>query len=296
MTTRSFVSPAPATRLDRALALGLGLSLRQVRSLLETQCALVDGLPLRKGDLVRPGQHITLQTLPENTEPATSVQSAHSVTVLTRTPTFAALFKPSAMHSVAGKSAHCLEHCLPALGLDGWRLLNRLDYLTSGLVLAGASLADETTYATWQNQGLVRKAYLALAHGTVQATVLRHLILDEKRRKVRVTDRIDAPLRSTQVLPLFTRNQTTMLLVRIAKGRRHQIRAHLAHAGHPLVGDPLYGTAKNQPLFLHHWRLDMPTFTAAHLPDWPCDLDPHALEQALQNLPDVFFEPDWPES
>lgn len=264
--TKTFQHPEshPATRLDAFLAQSMGLGLRQCRALIADGRVLVDGRPLAKGAMVRPGQRVSV-----GEAAVASAATQPDVAVLARDDRFVALAKPAGLHSVAGRGQACLEACLPGLGLDGWRLLNRLDLLTSGLVLAVASEDDEAAYKGWQDGGLVCKWYLAVARGTVEAMTVRGRILDNKRRVVRVTSDEDEPLRWTRVCPVRPMGDATLVMVRILKGRRHQIRAHLAHAGHPLAGDPVYGAGEPGGLFLHHWRVDMPGFSATWLPAWP---------------------------
>ncbi len=273
---KSFILSARQTpiRLDKALAQETGLGLRRCRDLIDRHLVTVDGRAARKGDLVRAGQRVGLT--PES-EPG--VASCPEITIVTRDDHFAALAKPGGLHTVAGREGACLEALLPSLGLAGWRLVNRLDQPTSGLVLAAASAEDEVAYKAWQNQGLVRKWYLALAHGAVGELELRGRILDAKRTVVRVTEDVDDRPRWTRVWPLVAVGNDTLVLVRILKGRRHQIRAHLAHAGHPLRGDRVHGLGEPGGLFLHHWRVDMPVFSAVAPPAWP-EIDPVLLESA----------------
>jgi len=280
--TKAFVYPEdlPPARLDKVLAQNLGLGLRRTRALIEHGQVLVDDRPFPKGGLIRPGQRVCL--LPPEASSDLSASGAAvspAVEVIARDERFAALAKPAGLHSVAGRGGDCLESVLPALGLQGWRLLNRLDFLTSGLVLAAAGDADVDAYTSWQDEGLVSKWYLALVHGVVDALELRGRILDEKRRVVRVTDEEDERLRWTWATALQRVDGNTLVVARIFKGRRLQIRAHLAHAGHPLVGDPVYGAGEAQGLRLHHWRVDMPGFSALWLPEW-AQVDPERVESA----------------
>ena len=64
----------------------------------------------------------------------------------------------------------------------------------------------------------------------------------------------------------------TLVRVTILRGARHQIRAHLAHAGFPILGDPLYGKQAGTPcvvrMYLHHARVTLPGFTASVMPGW----------------------------
>lgn len=266
----------PPIRLDKALAQETGLGLRRCRDLIDRHLATVDGRIARKGDLVRPGQRVVLT--PES-EPDANAALCPEITIATRDDHFAALVKPSGLHTVAGREGGCLEAMLPRLGLAGWRLVNRLDQPTSGLVLAAASAEDEAAYKAWQNRGLVRKWYLALAHGAVGELELRGRILDAKRTVVRVTEDVDDRSRWTWVWPLAAVGGDTLIVARILKGRRHQIRAHLAHAGHPLRGDRVHGLGEAGGLFLHHWRVAMPGFSAAAPPAWP-EVDPVLLASA----------------
>lgn len=257
--------------------MALGLGLRRCRALIGDGLVLVDGRPLSKGALVRPGQLIRVQ-LPD------PISACPQARVVARAGNFAALSKPAGVHSVAGRGPGSLEACLPGLGLDGWQLLNRLDFLTSGLVLAAALASDVAAYKGWQNRGEVDKWYLALACGSVDATTLRGRIQDDRRRVVRVTADEDEPLRWTWVRPVRTVNGNTLVLARIRKGRRHQIRAHLAEAGHSLIGDPVYGAGEAGGLFLHHWQVDMPGFSASLLPGWP-GIDGEQVEAVRQIFP-----------
>ncbi|GAB1409690.1 hypothetical protein MASR1M90_08440 [Desulfovibrionales bacterium] len=270
-----FVLPANhcPVRLDAALALGFALGRRQARERIAAGQVRVNGRKVGKGELVQPGQYVTL-IHPEHTEDSVSLDAGPPSTVflVTQTDSFAALHKPAHMHTVRGREQQCLETWLEHLGLPGWSLINRLDFLTSGLVLAAASDQARNEYARWQDAALVQKWYLAWAYGQVKPMTLRGRILDHQRRMVRVTDQDDVPVRWTTVRPLVCRENATLVLAHIVKGRRHQIRAHLAHAGHPLLGDPVYGCA-DEGFFLHHYRVELPGFTATLCPDWaPADL------------------------
>lgn len=256
----------PPTRLDKIVSQHLQCGLRSSRQMIEQGLVMVDGYPLRKGDLIRAGQSVTVRG---QTNAMGDDLPSSGVFVVHKNDCLAAIFKPSNVHSVAGKGEPCLEVRLDALGLSGWELVNRLDYLTSGLVLAARSEEDARAYAQHQNLGLIRKYYLAEAQGELRsAATLRGRIVDDRRRIVRVMDDADEILRVTVITPLSVQNGRTLVMACILKGRRHQIRAHLAHAGHPLVGDPIYGCNVDGDFRLHHWRVEMPGFAAAIVPAW----------------------------
>lgn len=250
-----------ALRLDKALAQKTGLGLRLCRDLVTQGLVTVDGRLPRKGDLVRGGQTVRVAVK------ADAVAACPQAFVVAQDPRFAAVHKPSGLHSALGKEAS-LEAMLPDLGLGGWYLANRLDCLTSGLVLAAQKIKDLAVYKRWQNQGQVIKWYVAVVHGKCADQELRNRIDDARRTVVRVLPQEDESLRWTRVFSLGALGTDTLILARIFKGRRHQIRAHLARAGHPIVGDPLYGQAETGGLFLHHWQAVLPEFEAFTLPDW----------------------------
>jgi 23S rRNA pseudouridine1911/1915/1917 synthase len=216
------------------------------------------------------------------------------VRVVAQNDQFAALVKPAGMHSealargetlargqaVRGRGSS-IEAALPEL-FPKRRvvLLNRLDLPVSGLILVALSAPAAKDYALWQDQGQVHKRYLAVVHGRVPGDLEIRAALDTaKRRVVRVLS-LDEPdcLRHTRVFPLTYREESdeSLVCVEINKGRRHQIRAHLAWAGHPVQLDPLYGRRRTEDggrrteswIYLHHYRLELPGFAAAAFPDW----------------------------
>jgi len=260
-------------RLDHALKLSCpGKSLRQVRRFWDLGRVLVDGRARGKGYRLTAGERITVAlTAPEQTR-----ETGPEIRVVAEQNSWAALNKPSQVHSQRrqGDSGSSLEHRLGRIfpGRDPI-LLNRLDYLTSGLVLVALDREAAARYAELQDRGLVEKTYLALVQGIVrQETVIRLAIDSAKRKKVAVSRAESRDwLRWTDVSPLKSDVflHQTLLRVRIHKGVRHQIRAHLAAIGHPILGDPVYGCNEASFLHLHHQEATFPGFHAFLSPeDW----------------------------
>lgn len=281
------------TRLDKALELlAPDQGARQRKRLLQSGAVRVDGRIRPKGYLVRAGQYIAFSP---PTHP--SGDSAHLLPrIIARTDAFAALFKTGNRHSqtVFAGGSPGVDVLLTELFPESkaW-LLNRLDYLTSGLLLVGLSLEAGQLYHKRQDAGEVFKHYFALVHGRLENGFTATNALDTaKRRKVKVLQQYAEPLRHSLVRPLFSERMPqhsdwrTLVYVRIQKGARHQIRAHLAAYGHSIVGDPLYGTqTEGSVLYLHHFAICFSEFSADARPDWP-DLSAQCKEILRTFMPE----------
>lgn len=152
---------------------------------------------------------------------------------------------------------------------------NRLDRNTSGLVICGKSLEGSRTMSLLIRSRSIRKFYRTLAKGEIreEAAVKGYLKKNEKENKVEfTTTQKDAEngfeAIETRYRPLFYGNGYTCLEVELITGKTHQIRAHLAGLGHPLLGDPKYGDPDWNRSFgsvtkgrqvLHACRLEFPT-------------------------------------
>jgi 23S rRNA pseudouridine1911/1915/1917 synthase len=134
------------------------------------------------------------------------------------------------------------------LGHGEGRLVNRLDRETSGVVLVAKSAAVASELGKILASAAARKVYDAILHGSVadDLTIDAALGRDEAS-PVAIKDRVredGAPARTAiRVVKRFTRPEGAFTCVEVepASGRKHQIRIHAAHAGHPIVGDKLYG-------------------------------------------------------
>jgi len=142
-------------------------------------------------------------------------------------------------------------------------LINRLDRETSGVTLVAKN--DEVARELrrrWENRE-VEKEYLAIVHGHVRKEqgVIHAPLGKDERSRVAIKDcvRPDGAASQTefQVERRFSRAEGNFSLLRVVPhtGRKHQIRIHLAHFGHPIVGDKLYGGDEDLYLALVEDRL-----------------------------------------
>ncbi len=128
-------------------------------------------------------------------------------------------------------------------------LINRLDRETSGIVIVAKSLESAVRLRKmWENRD-VEKEYLAVVHGHIQE---QSLIIDaalgpDPASHVAIKDTVRADGASARthlfMLRRFVRNDRPFSLVRLLPltGRKHQLRIHLSHVGHPVIGDKIYG-------------------------------------------------------
>ncbi len=126
------------------------------------------------------------------------------------------------------------------------RTIGRLDMETSGVILYGKTRSSVSQMVRENENGLMGKAYLALAEGFFEKENYNFdgpIGRVEGEKLLRMV-REDGDAAQTHVKVLKQYEDYALLYVTIETGRTHQIRVHLSHAGHPLLGDCLYGRVR----------------------------------------------------
>ncbi len=154
---------------------------------------------------------------------------------------------------------------------------NRLDRNTSGILAAGKTLAALQDLSAMFKERTLGKYYLCLVSGRVETAerISGYLTKDSRTNKVRLHPEAEAGASriETEYRPVSTNGSATLLEVHLITGKTHQIRAHMASQGHPLIGDYKYGSRRiNEAYkkkynlssqFLHAYRLCFPKCTGA---------------------------------
>lgn len=139
----------------------------------------------------------------------------------------------------------------------------RLDRNTSGLILAGKTVAATQQLSELIAERAVGKYYLTVVKGTVTETerIRGYLTKNERTNRVSIQreQQGDAVYIETAYRPLCAGRGCTLLEVELVTGKSHQIRSHLASIGHPLAGDTKYGDAEFNRRFREKIRTEIPT-------------------------------------
>lgn len=250
MLTEFSVTAATSERLDRYLADQLAISRTQAARLIGEKAVEVNGSIARASRLLAPGDHITV-TYPENREPRPITPAQIPLTIVFEDEHLIVLDKPAGLvvHPAPGHWDDTLVNALAArgtslAGVEGRPgIVHRLDRDTSGLmVVAKTELAHRRLSAALAARRVTRR-YAALAWGhldksplVIDAPLARHA---RDRKRITVTEGGRAARTDAYVVARF--GVCDLLRLELHTGRTHQIRVHLAHIGHPVIGDPVYG-------------------------------------------------------
>ena len=245
---------AAGERLDRALAdLFPEFSRSRLQRWLRAGALCVDGGQPRPRDTVRGGERVVLEAVLEAEGPAQP--QAIPLDIVHEDDSLIVLDKPAGLvvHPGAGNREGTLQNALlhhaPALGaVPRAGIVHRLDRDTSGLMVVARTLQAHADLVAQLQARTVGREYLALVAGTftagghVDADIGRHP-KDRLRMAVRRGGKPAVThYRIEQRFPAHT-----LLRCRLETGRTHQIRVHMAHIRHPIVGDPLYGGRMRLP-------------------------------------------------
>lgn len=261
---------AAGQRLDRYLAAladaaSEALSRTRIQALIENGQVTVDGQLARDAKAkVRTGQTVAIDVPeaapaePEGENIPLNIVFEDDHLVVVDKPA-GLVVHPSAGHETGTLVNALIAHCGASLsGVGGVKrpgIVHRIDKDTSGLlVVAKTDAAHQGLAALFADHGRTMRLdreYLALvwgapsrAHGTIEAAIGRHPTHREKQAVVR-EDRGREAITHWELQETYGRSDApvaALVSCRLETGRTHQIRVHMAHIGHPLLGDPVYAT------------------------------------------------------
>ncbi len=295
--TREITVTSAGERLDKYLAAQFAdISRAQIQTLIRAGQVTVNGVAAKASLRLEGGERIRVQ-VPVGEESAAPEPEAIPLVVLYEDEHVAVVDKPAGMvvHPAFGHQTGTLVNAV----LSRWPqiatfaepgragIVHRLDKETSGvIVIAKTAQALESLRAQFKAY-TIRKRYVALVEGlpdTPEGVIDAPIGRDTRQRKRMAVVRDGrAALTEFRVVEVFI--SFSLLDVWPKTGRTHQIRAHLAFIGHPVVGDTVYGRRK-QPFTLKRHFLHAVSLTFTH----PVSGEPITVESplpaALQNLLD----------
>ncbi len=304
--TLHFVVPddCAGSRLDQALSRLLPeYSRSRLQEWVALQQVTLDGEPATSKQKVWGGEKLVV--LPQ-AHPAEQPYQAEDIAldVVYEDDALLVINKPAGLvvHPGSGNwegtLLNALLHHAPQLeAVPRAGIVHRLDKDTSGLLVVAKTLTAQTHLVRQLQARSVKREYLALVHGELQhggmldAPVGRH---PTQRVKMAVVESGKPATTHYQVEEKFP--SCTLLRCRLETGRTHQIRVHMTHLKHPLVGDRVYqkGAPKCVPQLrellngfprqaLHATRLALEHPVSGEMMEWHVPL-PHDMQQLLQQI------------
>ena len=276
LPTQITVAPEDAgKRLDRFLALRLDVSRARIQQLISEQKVLVNEKPARASLKLRGGERITVVAQGAR-PPLRAIAEDIPLHILYEDADLAIVYKPSGMmvHGGAGATedqrnrgtlVNALLHHFAKLSALGGEMrpgiVHRLDKETSGcLVIAKNDQAHQGLAIQFAARS-VEKIYLAIVAGKLRKTAG---VIEEKigrhpvdRQRMSVTSSRGRAAK-TEYRVIRSSDKMSLVECQLHTGRTHQIRVHLHHLGHPVLGDKVYAPklAKEYPRqMLHAWKL-----------------------------------------
>jgi len=240
-------------RLDQFLAEHLrGISRSALKRFIEEGRVFIDAKPVKPHYQVRAGQEVKLQLV--ETRPAKVSPEKTSLDVVFEDDQLLVVNKPAGMmvHPASGVYSGTLvnallHHCAKLSGIHGPLrpgIVHRLDKDTTGLLMVAKTDQAHRVLADQLQQHVIRREYRAIVWGQFPST---EGIIDSPIGRHR-TDRKRMAIRLVRGRKAMTRYRVeeefgvcSFLSLKLETGRTHQIRVHLAHLGHPVLGDPKYG-------------------------------------------------------
>lgn len=245
----------PGVRLDVFLAdSGLELSRSQAQRLVEEGMVRVSGMPRKSNYRLRPGDVVEVsvpapepvKAVPEDIPVEIIYEDEHIVVVNKR----AGMVVHPASGNYTGTLVNALLfHCGSLSSLGGELrpgVVHRIDKDTSGVIVLAKDDASHAALAKLFKAHVLSREYVAVAlgdlrddEGTVTVSIGRHVT--ERKKMSPITLKGRQAITHYSVLERF--GAATFIALRLKTGRTHQIRVHMAHIGHPLAGDRVYGGA-----------------------------------------------------